>query len=124
MCAARPSRPPPWARLGGMAERRTHKDHYVSEWRAFLGWTQEDLAEKAGVTHGTISRLENDKIELTAKLLRKLSKAMDVRRGALLDPAQKKLCAACTFPLDEICAWRAHWSHERRITRPAGDPLS
>lgn len=68
-----------------MNERPTHKDHFVAEWREHLQLTQEQLADKAEVTHGTISRLERGKIELTAKLLRKLSRAMGVKRSDILE---------------------------------------
>jgi len=68
-----------------MTERPTHRDHFVAEWREYLQLTQEQLADKAEVTHGTISRLERGKIELTAKLLRKLARAMGVKRSAILE---------------------------------------
>ena len=37
------------------------------------GWSQEDLAEKADVSRQTVSNWENDKVQIDAEKLKRLS---------------------------------------------------
>ena len=51
----------------------------VKELRQNLGWTQVTLAEKAGVTHATISRIESGKVvQPMMNHLRNLAEALGV----------------------------------------------
>lgn len=50
--------------------------HFIREWRKHRGYTQEQLAEALGVTHGTISQLETGKINYTQPMLEALAKAL------------------------------------------------
>lgn len=50
----------------------------IKEVRESLCMTQEELAEKSGVSRGTISALENGNPITTSKTLVKLAKAMNV----------------------------------------------
>lgn len=50
--------------------------HFVREWRKHRGLSQEDLAEKIGVTHGAISQLENGIINYTQPMIEALAFAL------------------------------------------------
>lgn len=50
----------------------------IKEVRESLNMTQEELAEKSGVSRGTISALENGDPITTSKTLVKLAKALGV----------------------------------------------
>jgi len=49
--------------------------------RLFL--TQSELAEKAGISHITLNRLENKKQKPSFKTIRKLAKALGVEPGEI-----------------------------------------
>ena len=42
------------------------------------GWSQEDLAEKADVSRQTVSNWENDKVQIDAEKLKRLSEVFGV----------------------------------------------
>ena len=62
-----------------------HPGHYVRQWRRHRGYTQEQLAEMIGVTHGAISQLENGKIKYTQAMLEALADAFVTEPGAILN---------------------------------------
>lgn len=66
-------------------ETIAHPQHYVREWRDFMGWTQEELAEMADVSLSKISRIENGKRGLKAGFLRELATISKVPASALLE---------------------------------------
>lgn len=82
----------------GMADRARphpkpqHRRHFVKQWRKHMGWTQEQLAERVGVTPGTISQLELGRINYTQPLLERLAIEFRCRPGDLLnvDPTVDK----------------------------------
>ncbi len=47
-------------------------------------WTQEELAEKAGISQSTIVNIERDQAEPHFRTIRKLAKALDVDPSILL----------------------------------------
>jgi transcriptional regulator with XRE-family HTH domain len=51
--------------------------------------TQEDLADRAGVDRGYISKLENAKKEAGLDILPKLAKALEVQAADLLTPPKR-----------------------------------
>ncbi len=53
--------------------------------RRTLALTQEELAERSGVTRSTISRLEDGLQEARPSTLRKLAAALGVEPGELID---------------------------------------
>ena len=58
----------------------------IRETREARGWTQEELAERAGVTQGTISRIETGKVaSLDLAVFEKLAKALGVHPAALIE---------------------------------------
>ena len=58
----------------------------VREIRRTLGWTQNDLAERACVTQGAISGVENGRLNATADTLERIAKALGVELGDLFVP--------------------------------------
>lgn len=75
----RPSQPLMFA-MRGQRQRP-----YLREWRRFRSeMTQADLAEKAGVTQGLISQLENDRTDWSGEVLQALSDALDCHPSDLL----------------------------------------
>jgi transcriptional regulator with XRE-family HTH domain len=64
--------------------------HFIREWRKFRGLSQEQLAERIGVTHGAISQLETGKVSYTQAMLEALADAMMCEPGDLVvrDPTQ------------------------------------
>lgn len=48
-------------------------------------WTQEDLAERSGVTPGEISRMEAGKRDPQVSTVEKLAAALELRPGQLLE---------------------------------------
>jgi transcriptional regulator with XRE-family HTH domain len=49
--------------------------HYVAEWRLHLGLTQQQLADRLGVTKGTISRWETDVRSIDLQVLAAIAEA-------------------------------------------------
>jgi transcriptional regulator with XRE-family HTH domain len=59
--------------------------HFVRRWREYRNLTQEQLAERVGVTPGTISQLENSRINYRQPLLEALAEALNCNPGDLLN---------------------------------------
>lgn len=59
--------------------------HFVRQWREYRGLTQEQLAERVGVTAGTISQLETGRINYRQPLLEALADELHIRPGDLLN---------------------------------------
>lgn len=74
-------------------------------WRDRRGLTQQALADAVGTTASVISLLEKGERQLTAKWLRRLSKALNTSPGYLLDASPDEL------PTDLLDTWT-------RIPRP------
>lgn len=62
-----------------------HPDHFVREWREFMGWSQEELGEMASVHYTTIGRIETGKRKLKTRFLRQLAEIFGVLPSALLE---------------------------------------
>nr|WP_246188842.1 helix-turn-helix transcriptional regulator [Nitratireductor arenosus] len=64
--------------------------HFVRQWREYRNLTQDQLAERVGVTPGTISQLETGRINYRQPLLEALADALQCRPGDILnvDPTQ------------------------------------
>lgn len=69
-----------------------HPGHFVRQWRKFRGYSQEQLAEMIGVTHGAISQLERGLTQYTQPLLEALADALQTDPPSLLirDPTQNE----------------------------------
>lgn len=70
-------------RAGG--ESPEHPDHFLREWREFMGWSQEELADMADVHYTTIGRIENGKRKLKTRFLRHLAQFFRVPPSAILE---------------------------------------
>ena len=58
----------------------------LRELRDARGWTQGELAERAGVTRATVSRIEGGKVaSLDLQVFEKLANALDVHPAVLID---------------------------------------
>jgi DNA-binding Xre family transcriptional regulator len=58
----------------------------LSKWRKYRdGMTQEELAERAGVTHGLISQLENGKVRYGQETLEALAEALNCKPAHILN---------------------------------------
>lgn len=66
-------------------ETNARPNHYLREWRNFMGWSQEELAQMADVHLSKISRIENGKRELKAGFLQKLAGIFQAPASALLE---------------------------------------
>lgn len=62
----------------------------LREWREYRGLSVERLAEKAGVSPGLVSQIENRLSAGSPDSLEKLAKALDCEVGELLDIAPSK----------------------------------
>jgi transcriptional regulator with XRE-family HTH domain len=60
----------------------------IVELRAKKGWSQSRLAEEAGITQSTLSRIENGTQEPRAQTLVKIADALDVEYRALLESGE------------------------------------
>ncbi len=65
--------------------------HFVKEWRKFRGLTQEQLAERAGMSPNNISQLENNRQRYSADGLDRLAAALncDPAHLLLVDPSKE-----------------------------------
>ncbi len=62
-----------------------HIGKTLKDLRFRAGLTQQELADKAGTTQTTVARIERDAVEPEVTTIRKLSKALGVTQGDLLD---------------------------------------
>jgi len=74
-----------------LPETLEHPPHFVKEWREFVGWTQEKLAEEAHVSQTKIARIESGERKLKTDFLQVLARAFKVPTSTLLEvnPATK-----------------------------------
>lgn len=74
------------------APKPQKRRHFVKQWRKFKRLTQEQLAERIGVTPGAISQLELGRINYTQPMLEKLAEEFGCKPGDLLnvDPTVDK----------------------------------
>ena len=59
--------------------------HFLKAWRKHRGLTQEQLAERVGVTHGLISQLETGRTGYSQPLLEAAASALNCRPGDLIN---------------------------------------
>lgn len=73
-------------------QKGDHPGHYIRQWRKFRGYTQEQLAERIGVTHGAVSQLETGKVKYTQPMLEAVAEALMTEPAAILnvDPLSER----------------------------------
>lgn len=59
--------------------------NFLREWRLDRKLTQEELADRIGMSHPSIQRLENSKQGLSLEVLEKLAVALRTTRTSILD---------------------------------------
>jgi len=57
----------------------------VKAWRVYLGLTQKEVADKAGMTQSALSQMESSDNEMRTGTLEKLATALGVSVGQLED---------------------------------------
>jgi len=89
-----------------------HPNHYLREWREFMGWSQEELGEMAHVHYSKIGRIENGKRELKASFMRQLAAIFKVPASALLEvnPATEEGAQTANM----LLAWNKLTGSQRR----------
>lgn len=69
--------------------------HFLREWRQERRLTQQQLADRTGTTHGTISRIENGVIELSDYTVVRFARALAIHNGDLYRSPHDKVHALC-----------------------------
>lgn len=59
--------------------------HFLRDWRKARDLTQEELADRIGMTHPSVQRIETNQQALTQPVLDKLAIALGTTRGNILD---------------------------------------
>ncbi|CAL8974541.1 helix-turn-helix domain-containing protein [Rhodoplanes serenus] len=62
--------------MGNPTPKRRRRRLFLREWRKHRGLTQERLADRAEITQGMISQLENGRSDYTGELLDRLAEAL------------------------------------------------
>ncbi len=60
-------------------------DTLIKAWRKYLGLTQSDLADLAGMKQSALSRIESGKNKPKSETLKKLAKAMNIQVAQLIE---------------------------------------
>lgn len=79
------------AKIARAAPKPQPRRHFVKQWRKFKGLTQEQLAERIGVTPGAISQLEMGRVRYTQNMLEALADEFGCKPGDILnvDPTKE-----------------------------------
>jgi len=79
------------AKIARSAPKPENRRHFVKQWRKFKRLTQEQLAERIGVTPGAISQLELGRVSYTQHMLEALADEFGCKPGDLLnvDPTKE-----------------------------------
>jgi transcriptional regulator with XRE-family HTH domain len=79
------------AKFARPAPKPERRRHFIKQWRKAKNLTQEELAERIGVTPGAISQLELGRVNYTQNMLEAIAEEFGVRPGDLLnvDPTRE-----------------------------------
>jgi transcriptional regulator with XRE-family HTH domain len=66
------------------------KPTYIRAWRKERGMTMMELAEKAGMHQGHLSKLERGLMPYTQQSLERVAKALRVTPGSLIDASPSR----------------------------------
>lgn len=74
-----------------MAKRDLHPKHYLRAWRRFRGYTLEGVAERVGMSHQNLGKIERGRVPYNETLLEILADVYMTDRGSLImrDPTKK-----------------------------------
>lgn len=67
-----------------MVKKQRAPAHYIREWRKVRELTLEQLAERVGMTHGTLSRIERGRTAYTQPVLEALAEALGTDPASLI----------------------------------------
>lgn len=67
------------------APKPQRRPHFIKQWRKYKGLTQDQLAERIGVTGGTISQLETGRINYTQSIIERLAEEFRCSPGDILN---------------------------------------
>lgn len=67
-----------------MAKESRHPGHFLREWRKYRGYTLEQVADRVGTTHATLSRIERGKLPYNQALLEILADAYSTDPASLI----------------------------------------
>jgi transcriptional regulator with XRE-family HTH domain len=72
-----------------MSESRQRPPHFIREWRKHRGLTLEQLAERIGMTHQNLGKVERFKVPYSQTVLERLADALRTDPASLImrDPA-------------------------------------
>lgn len=75
------------AKKRGPYRKQSKKNPLVklAEWRTFRGWTVEELAERSGLSTGTISGIERGDVGFSEESILALARAIGCTVGELFD---------------------------------------
>jgi transcriptional regulator with XRE-family HTH domain len=79
------------AKIARPAPKPERRRHFIRQWRKYRGLTQEQLAERIGVTPGAISQLEVGRTSYTQHMLEAMAVELQCKPGDLLnvDPTRE-----------------------------------
>ena len=99
-----------------MARGKTSPRHFLRQWRKFRGYTLEQAAERVGMTHQNLGKIERGKVPYNETLLMILADIYRTDRGSLImrDPTQPD-------PLWSIYDQLAPPERERLVERVADE---
>jgi transcriptional regulator with XRE-family HTH domain len=58
--------------------------HFIREWRKSRGWTLEKLAERIGMSHQNLGKIERYQVSYTQPLLERLAEEFGTEPGSLI----------------------------------------
>lgn len=67
-----------------MGKKAKPQKHFIREWRKHRDFTLERLAERIGLTHGTLSRIERGKTAYTQPVLEAIADALGTSPANLI----------------------------------------
>lgn len=73
-----------------MASGKGKSPHFIRAWRKYRGYTLEQLAERIGMTHQNLSKIERFKVDPGLGLLERLAEELRCEPADLIvrDPSQ------------------------------------
>lgn len=94
----------------------------LGQLRAARGWSLDALAERAGISRATLSRLERGELSPTASMLGRLCTTFGWTLSRLMAEAETR--AASVVPAAEQAVWTdPETGYQRRIVSPPGPGL-
>lgn len=83
----------PWGHVHTlrMAKDKSQPRHFLRQWRKFRGYTLEHVAERVGMTHQNLGKIERGMVPFNEPLLEALAEIYRTDRGSLImrDPSVK-----------------------------------